>query len=130
MQARSRALARFALGGVLSSAVVLGVTALLRESGIAGERVAAAIGLATSLVVNFHVMRRFVFGGEQRPVARQALEFLASSGAFRGLEYLAFLALNAVFHVHYLIALVLVLGTSFGLKFLVYEGWIFRGKRG
>lgn len=29
---------------------------------------------------------------------------------------------------HYLLALLLVLGTSFGLKFIVYDTWIFRRK--
>jgi len=114
------------MGGVLSSAVVLGVSAFLREGGFVGERVAAGLGLATSLVVNFHVMRHFVFRGTRQPLLQQALQFLATSGVFRGLEYLAFLLVNTVFHLHYLLALVLVLGTSFLLKFLVYEGWVFR----
>jgi putative flippase GtrA len=129
LRSRGAALVRFAMGGVLSSSVVLGVTALLREGGIAGERVAAAVGLASALVVNFHVMRRFVFRGTERPLLRQALEFLAGSGVFRGLEYLGFLVLHTAFDVHYLVALVLVLGTSFGLKFVVYEGWVFRRER-
>lgn len=127
-RARLASLARFAMGGVLSSSVVLGVSALVREGGFAGERVAAGIGLATSLVVNFNVMRYFVFRGTQQPLLRQFAEFLASSGVFRGLEYVAFLLVNAVFHVHYLLALLLVLGTSFGLKFAVYDSWIFRRK--
>ena len=126
---RLASLARFALGGVLSSAVVLGVSALLSELGSVDERVAAAIGLASSLVVNFNVMRHFVFRGNQQPLVRQWLEFLASSGVFRGFEYVAFLVVNTVFHVHYLLALLLVLGTSFILKFIWYEGWVFRRKR-
>lgn len=116
------------MGGVLSSSVVLGVSALVREGGFASERVAAGIGLATSLVVNFNVMRYFVFRGTQQPLLRQFGQFLASSGVFRGLEYVAFLVVNAVFQVHYLLALLLVLGTSFGLKFVVYDTWVFRRK--
>ena len=126
---RLASLARFAIGGVVSSSVVLGVSALLREAGSVDERVAAAIGLATSLVVNFNVMRYFVFRGSAQPLLRQWLEFLASSGVFRGFEYVAFLFVNAFFAVHYLLALLLVLGTSFLLKFIWYEGWVFRRKR-
>ena len=128
-RARLASLGRFAMGGVVSSGVVLGVSALLGELDWVGERVAAAIGLATSLVVNFNVMRYFVFRGDQRPLLRQWFEYLASSGVFRGLEYLAFLVVNTWFHVHYLLALLLVLATSFSLKFVVYEGWVFRRRR-
>lgn len=128
-RARLRSLGRFALGGVLSSAVVLGVSAFLREGGFVGERVAAGLGLATSLVVNFNVLRHFVFRGTQQPLVRQWFEFLASSGIFRGLEYLAFLLVMGVFHVQYLVALLGVLATSFGLKFLWYEGRVFRRPR-
>ena len=126
-RARLASLVRFAMGGVASSAVVLGVSAGLRESGLTGERVAAAVGLATSLVVNFNVMRHFVFRGAQEPLLRQLLQFLASSGVFRALEYLAFLIVLDVFEVQYLLALLLVLGTSFALKFVVY-GRIFRDR--
>jgi putative flippase GtrA len=126
MRFRPDALARFALGGVVSSSVVLGVSALLAETHVVGERVAPAIGLATSLAVNFLVLRHFVFRSTERPVARQGLEFLASSGAFRAFEYAGFLAVDSLLHVHYLIALVLVLGTSFGLKFLWYESHVFK----
>jgi len=130
MASRLPALVRFGLGGVLSSTVVLGLSALLAETGTAGTRVAPAFGLAASLAVNFAVMRRLVFRGTQRPLARQAVEYLASSGVFRGLEYLGFLVVDSVLHLHYLVALVVVLGTSFGLKFVWYEGFVFRRSAG
>jgi len=123
---RARSLVRFAAGGVASATVVLGVSAFVAESGLASERIAAGVGLVTSFAVNFVVLRRFVFRGTERPVARQALEFAASSAVFRGLEYLAFLAVHALLPLHYLVSLVLVLGTSFGAKFLWYEGRVFR----
>lgn len=126
---RARALARFAAGGIASAAVVLGVSAGLVESGVASERVAAACGLATSFVVNFLVLRHFVFRGTERPVLRQAAEFAASSGVFRTFEYLAFLAIHAFLPLNYLVSLVLVLGTSFGLKFLWYERRVFSRDR-
>jgi len=119
-------LARFALGGVLSSGVSLGSTALLHEVGAVHERYAAAAGLVLALVVNFAVLRFFVFKGSRQPVARQLLMFLGSSGVFRGIEYGGFLLLSQVWGVQYLLAMFLTLGLSFVIKFAVYELWIFR----
>lgn len=120
------ALLRFALGGVLSAGTTLGTTALFHELGSIAEHIAAAAGLAIALVVNFTVLRLFVFRASGVPVARQLLLFLGSSGVFRLFEYGAFLLLNMLLHVQYLVALVLVLGTSFLLKFVVFDNFIFR----
>lgn len=127
---RLAALVRFALGGALSASVVLGMSALLREGGFVGERAAAAIGLASALAVNFATMRLFVFRGTRRPIAGQALGYLASSAVFRGLEYAGFLALHSLLALHYLVALLLSLAASFLLKFLFYDGWLFRREQG
>ena len=124
-KARLMALLRFGMGGLLSSGVAISVTAALHELGFLTERVAAAAGLAAALIVNFLVLRYFVFRGTRLPFARQLLLFLGSSGVFRGLEYLGFLLVSGVFGMHYLLALVVVLGVSFILKFAVYEGWVF-----
>ena len=128
-KARLTALARFGVGGLLSSGVAVSVTAALHEFGFLTERAAAAVGLATALIVNFLVLRYFVVRGTHLPLVRQQLLFLGSSGAFRGLEYLGFLLVNTLFRMHYLLALVLVLGVSFILKFVVYEGWVFARAR-
>jgi len=124
-KARLASLVRFGIGGVLSSGVALGSTALLHELGSVNERLAAAVGLAAALTVNFVMLRFFVFRGTRSAFVPQLLVFLGSSGVFRGLEYAAFFALNALLHVQYLLAMVAVLGCSFILKFLVYEGWVF-----
>lgn len=118
-------LMRFAAGGVLSSCLALSVTALLHEVLHVGESIAAGCGLGAALVVNFFFLRHVVFMGGKSPPTRQFLAFLASSGMFRGIEYLAFLVINGIFGVQYLIALVLVLGASFGLKFVFYDRVIF-----
>jgi putative flippase GtrA len=118
-------LIRFAAGGVLSSGVTLGVTALLHELVGVSESVAAAGGLATALIVNFVFLRIVVFGSRAAPIMHQLAKFLASSGAFRAFEYVAFLIVNSLFPIHYLVALILVLGSSFLLKFLVYERFVF-----
>ena len=122
-----RALTRFFAGGVVSAGVTLGTTALLHEVAAVSEPVAAAIGLATALVVNFGVLRFFVFRGTKMPLRRQLLMFLGSSGVFRGLEYAGFFALHLL-GTHYLLALVVVLGGSFIVKFFVYEKLVFARK--
>jgi putative flippase GtrA len=125
-----KSLVRFGLGGVVSSAVAIGGTALLHEMAGMPERIAGAGGLAASLLVNFVVLRFFVFRGTQISVWRQLPMFLATSGVFRALEYAGFFVVNTYLHLQYLLALVVVLGTSFLLKFLVYEGLVFVKKAG
>jgi putative flippase GtrA len=122
-----RALARFLAGGVASTVVTLGTTAALHEIAAIPELIAAAVGLAASLVVNFAVLRLFVFRGTDIPLGRQAMMFLGSSGVFRGLEYSGFFVLHLL-GVHYLVGLVLVLGSSFVVKFFVYEKLVFSRK--
>jgi putative flippase GtrA len=123
------ALARFLAGGVASTVVTLGTTAALHEMAGIPEVIAAAAGLAASLLVNFAVLRFFVFRGTELPLVRQAMMFLGSSGVFRGLEYSGFFVLHLV-GVHYLVGLVLVLGSSFVVKFFVYERLVFSRKPG
>jgi putative flippase GtrA len=123
-----RALGRFFAGGVVSVGVTLAVTALLHEFAAVPERIAAAIGLVTALVVNFAVLRFFAFRGTGVPLGRQLPMFLASSGVFRGLEYGGFFVLHWL-GVHYLLALVMVLGVSFIVKFLVYDKLVFARER-
>ena len=122
---RLMALLRFGMGGLLSSGVALTTTAVLHELGFLSARAAAAVGLAAALIVNFLVLRYFVFRGTRSSFWRQLFLFLGSSGVFRGLEYLGFLLVSVVLELHYLLALVVVLGVSFLLKFVVYEGWVF-----
>lgn len=122
------ALLRFAAGGLLSSGISVGSTALLHELGSIPPHVAAAVGLALAFAANFVVLRLFVFRGTKEPLLRQSLVFLGSSAVFRGLEWLGFYVLNVWLGVQYLAALIIVLGLSFMLKFFVYEGWVFRRK--
>ena len=121
------ALLRFLAGGVASTVVTLGTTAALHEVVAIREVIAAAIGLTASLVVNFAVLRLFVFRGTSIPLRRQAMMFLGSSGVFRALEYSGFFVLHLL-GVHYLVGLVLILGSSFVVKFFVYERLVFSRK--
>lgn len=118
-------LIRFAAGGVVSSGVTLATTAFLHEIIGLRETIAAGFGLTAALVVNFLFLRLYVFRGTQRSITGQLAMFLGSSGVFRALEYAAFLVVHATLDLHYLVGLILVLGSSFFLKFVVYEGWVF-----
>jgi putative flippase GtrA len=120
-----RALIRFGLGGVVSATVAVGTTALLHEIGGLPERVAGAGGFAAALVVNFFVLRYFVFAASGGALRRQLTSFLATTGALRAVEFAAFYAVNKYLHLHYLLTMVLVLGISFLVKFLIYEGIVF-----
>ena len=104
----------------------LGLTAFFHE--IAGLRpeIAFALTLVLVLVLNFAQMRWFVWGDTDQPIARQFLLFASSSLGFRGLEYLAFLLLNSVLGVQYLIAVTGVLVVSFLSKFIYYRRLVFR----
>ena len=117
-------IARFAAGGLVSAPLAIGVTALLHEIFGVGPETAAAFGLLAAMTTNFIVLRYFVFAGTSLRLLRQLGMFLASSGVFRGIEYIGFLILNGI-GVQYLIAMVTVLGLSFLLKFLVYDKLVF-----
>jgi putative flippase GtrA len=121
------ALVRFFVGGLLSVGVTAGVTTFLHEVENVSVPTAGAVGFACSLVSNFLFMRFYVFRGTKVPLLRQLAMFLASSGVFRGLEYLGFYFTQAA-GVHYQLALILVLGCSFMLKFFVYEKLVFARK--
>lgn len=122
-------LVRFGAGGVLSFATTYGVTALLHERFAVSEHIAAAAGFIAALFVNFFFLRHFVFRGEHMALRRQLVLFLGSTGAFRAVEYLAFLVLNVWLHMSYRIALPAVLVSSFLLKFIVYDRYVFARKR-
>mgnify|MGYP001333867415 FL=1 len=121
------ALGRFLVGGLVSSGVTLATTASLHELVAVPERLAAALGLATALVVNFVVLRFFVFRGTNLPLGRQLLVFLGSSGVFRGFEYAGFIVLHLL-SVYYLLALVVVQGVSFIVKYFFYDKFVFARK--
>lgn len=110
---------RFATSTVLSAAITLGVPALLHE--IFGVQQALAVGISQSsaLLVNFLMIRVFVFRSN-RAARHDLAYYVGSAVAFRGLEYLLFLMLYEL-GLFYLIALVLTLGTSTLLKFVWYR---------
>jgi len=103
----------------------LGLTILLHQVFHFSAELAYAIALLSVLVTNFVVMRWYVFSGSGQPLARQAVGFLAASTFFRGMEYLAFLLLHSVLTLNYVVAIVLVMGLAFVVKFFFYRQHIF-----
>ena len=102
------------------------MSALLHEVLGMREAVAAAGGLASALTANFFALRYIVFTGTVVGAPLQLAGYLGSAGVFRAVEYCGFLLVNALTHFHYLLTLLIVLGASFFMKFLVYEKWIFK----
>lgn len=111
---------RFAVSTCASALVTLGVPLVLHETVGVEQRAAVAISQATALLLNFLMIRIFVFRSN-RAAARDFAYYLGSAAAFRGLEYLLFLVLFEVGKLYYLTALVATLGMSTMLKFVWYR---------
>jgi len=111
---------RFGISSVLSAAVTLGIPVLLHQGFGFEQRAAVAIGQSSVLLLNFIMIRVFVFRS-RRPAQRDLAYYVGSAAAFRGLEYLMFLALFSLGHLFYLTALVLTLVLSTLLKFVWFR---------
>ena len=111
---------RFGISTVLSAIVTLGVPVLLHEIFGVEQRLAVAISQSSALLLNFVMIRVFVFGSK-RAARRDLVYYVGSAATFRGLEYLLFLGLFGLAHLFYFTALVLTLGTSTLLKFVWYR---------
>ena len=70
-------------------------------------------------------MRWWVFRGTPRPLLDQLLGFGLSSLFFRGTEYLGYLLLYRWADLPYLMAALVVISVSFGLKYVAYNSWLF-----
>lgn len=113
-------LARFGLSSVASATISLGLPALLHEVFGIEQKVAVAISQSSVLLLNFLMIRLFVFRSQGR-AGRDLGYYVGSTIAFRGLEFLLFLALFELAGLYYLTALVLTLGTSTAIKFVWYR---------
>jgi putative flippase GtrA len=113
-------LMRFAVSTGVSAAVTIGLPALLHELFGIEQRLAVGISQSSALLINFLMIRVFVFRSK-RAAPRDLAYYVGSAAAFRGLEYLSFLALFQLAHLYYLTALVLTLGASTLVKFVWYR---------
>jgi 2-polyprenyl-3-methyl-5-hydroxy-6-metoxy-1,4-benzoquinol methylase/putative flippase GtrA len=118
-------LVRYGIGSAISLLTILAVSSLLHEVVGLDEALAVSVAFAASLVVNYAVLRVYVFPGQTAPVGRQFAQTVATSVAFRGIEYLMFLGLHLLLGIHYLIATTTVVFISAAAKFIVYRHVVF-----
>lgn len=115
---------RYTQLAVVSAGLNLGLPVLFHEWIGIGERVAVALALVTTFFVNFIAARSYVYKADGA-FGPQVLRFAAASAGFRIAEYAAFLILHTVLGVFYVLALGVVLGISFGVKFVFYRAYVF-----
>lgn len=116
---------RYLFASGLSACVTLGLPVLLHEVAGFVEAAAVGISLMAAFILNFFTTKHFVFNSKGNRYKEAAL-YGASSLFFRGAEYIAFLLLFNLLHLHYMVALVMVLVTSAAFKFLAYKFVVFK----
>jgi putative flippase GtrA len=122
-------LRRYAVASAFSFCMVLGLSAGFHELAGAAETLAVALAMALAFIVNFTLLRRWVFPGQTVHVGRQAVETALTSIAFRAVEYGIFLGLHLGADVDYLVATAASLCLSAAGKFAVYRGVVFNPGR-
>ena len=125
---RYRKLFRYLVNTGLSFVVNLGLTALLHEAFGVREATAYGVALVTVFVMNFLLFRYYVFDGRTDQPGKQLATFAGTSVAFRVSEWFVFRLLHEKLGVYYLLAIILVQGTTFVIKYFVYGGWLFKRK--
>lgn len=115
----------FGLLGAFSFGLNIFITILLHEILNAPVRVAYACGLLTTILTNFYFSRRIIFQSGAN-IWRQLIIFIVSSFVFRGLEYGAFLFQEATINIEYILAILLIHGASFLIKFFYYKLFVFK----
>ena len=90
---------------------------------------AVLIALITVFAMNFLLLRHYIYDGRQGSIPAQLATYTASAGAFRLLEYLAFLVLLGWLDADYRLVVIGVLAVSAVLKFLTYR-FIFERRPG
>lgn len=122
-------LPRYALASAFSFLFVIGCTAALHELVGLSETLAPALALLLAFVVNFVLLRTYVFPGQSAPLGRQIAETAVTSLAFRAFEYGVFLVFHLGLDVNYLIATGASVCVSALGKFFVYREIVFNRAR-
>jgi len=110
---------------IVSLVTSLGIAFGLFYLGVS-ESISFAVALAVTYFLNFSGCRWFVFLSTDVPVITQFIQFAITNGSFRIIEYLSLLALSTLEFSNYYTRVLLVLGTSFVIKFFVYGKFVFR----
>jgi len=117
-------LIRFGMSGLAGAFVNILTTAFLHEIFFISTRFAYAVGLAVATVLNFHLCRTKVFqsGGN---AWLQLIIFVFSSLLFRSMEFAAFMIQEMTINLPYLLAIIIIQGITFFIKFIYYRRLVF-----
>ena len=115
---------RYLIASAVSAVVSLLLPIVLHEGLATDPETAVAISLFTAFVLNFFVLRHYVYRSAGT-VGPQLLKFAAFSVAFRLSEYLLFLFLFQVVSMNYVVALFIALAVSFVAKFFAHRLFVF-----
>jgi len=115
---------RYSVLGAVSVAINVVVVSALRELGGQSAAVAGAAGYAAVLVLNFVMARRHVFMSSAA-IAPEMLRYGLVQLGMRLAEYLSFLLLVYSAGLSYPLAIVVVAGVFFLVKFGLYRGYVF-----
>ena len=116
---------RFALLSGLSFLVNFFLTIFLHEELQVREEWAFAVVLALTTVMNFVLLRVFVYPGRHGGVLRQFGAFVASSLGFRVVEWVLFALLHHILGFPYKPVIATTLIMTFLIKFFFYGSVIF-----
>ncbi len=122
----AQTLGRWVFFSGLSMGLVTFVTFVFHEWFHLTEQWSFLTALLLVSTWNFFAIRYFIYGGNQRPIGRQFVEFVSSSLAFRGFEFLSYWILIDVSSINYLLATAVVLPASFIGKYLLYSTFVFK----
>jgi len=117
----ANALFRWAQLSCASFVVNFGLTVVLHEWGRMSAEGAFAVALAVVLVMNFFLMRWYVYQAKAGTMWQQFGLYLCSAIVFRATEYGAFLLWHTWYGNDYRVAVVGILVISSGVKFFYYR---------
>ena len=117
----ANALFRWAQLSCASFVVNFGLTVVLHEWGRMSAEAAFAMALAVVLVMNFLLMRWYVYQTKASAIWQQFGLYLCSAIVFRAAEYGAFLLWHTWYGNDYRVAVVGISVISSGVKFFYYR---------
>ena len=116
---------RYAFSSVIVISINLGITYGCHEFLKLSEGNSFLIAQIISMIIAYLLMRYFVRCTTNKPFFKQFFEFLWTSIAFRGAEYLTFLAFIYFDLFYYLISVIIVKVFYFLIKFSFYKKYVF-----
>ncbi|MGB3738781.1 MAG: GtrA family protein [Pontixanthobacter sp.] len=119
---------RFGMSTIVSVGLSFGLPIVLHEKAAIAETTAVAIGFAVAYVVNFCLLKLFVYRSQRKWYADLA-KYIPVNGGFRLAEYGLFVMLFEYADVDYRIAVLSVLVLTFAFKFFIYR-FVFADRAG